>query len=82
MSIPRADLEKTASKDQAACCSRGSYIDAVLLTSLSDIWNAHYVGWQLLFGVWDPLHTHVFISVLETIAIIGTSDWPRLAKAC
>ena len=44
------------------------------------------VGWQLHFGVWDPLfthtYTHIFISVLNMINMIGTSDWPRLAKAC
>jgi len=50
-----------------------------------------HVGWQLLFvkgcegpsDVHTHTHTHVFISVLDMIAIIGTSDRPCwLAEAC
>ena len=46
----------------------------------------YVVGWQLLFGVWDPLHTHTHTQtyqILDMIAMIGTSDrlcW--LAETC
>ena len=60
-------------------------LDSDIITDIitDNITFIYIVGWQLLLGVWDPLHTHIHILIrLDMIAIIGTSDWPRLAKAC
>ena len=34
---------------------------------------------SMVHCTYTHIHTHIFISVLD---MIGTSDWPRLAKAC
>ncbi len=58
------------------------------LSTVNGTFHFHIHRWlaATFWGVGPPSHTytytHVFISVLDMIAMIGTSNWPRLAKAC